>query len=82
MSWPGLLEAYKEYLPVNNETPNRTLNEGNTPLINKGTKIVAVLTGNGLKNSDTAIASSLVKPIQLPNDEKAVTNHIRGVVHS
>jgi threonine synthase len=49
--------------------------------INKGTKIVAVLTGNGLKDPDTAIAISLVKPIQLPNDEKAVTEHIRGVVH-
>lgn len=48
--------------------------------IKKGTKIVAVLTGNGLKDSDTAIESSLVKPLQLPNDEKAVTEHIRGVV--
>ncbi|WP_040203760.1 threonine synthase [Neobacillus jeddahensis] len=48
--------------------------------IQKGTKIVAVLTGNGLKDPDTAIKSSLIKPIQLPNDEKAVTEHIRGVV--
>ncbi|MEH7502887.1 threonine synthase [Neobacillus drentensis] len=48
--------------------------------ITKGTKIVAVLTGNGLKDPDTAIGSSLVKPTQLPNDEKAVTDHIRGVV--
>jgi threonine synthase len=48
--------------------------------IKKGTKIVAVLTGNGLKDPDTAIESSLVKPLQLPNDEKAVTEHIRGVV--
>ncbi|ETI67803.1 threonine synthase [Neobacillus vireti] len=48
--------------------------------INKGTKIVAVLTGNGLKDPDTAIQNSLVKPTHLPNDEKAVTEHIRGVV--
>ncbi|WHY76593.1 threonine synthase [Neobacillus sp. WH10] len=48
--------------------------------IEKGTKIVAVLTGNGLKDPDTAIQSSLVKPVQLPNDERAVTEHIRGVV--
>lgn len=48
--------------------------------IEKGTRIVAVLTGNGLKDPDTAIESSLVKPIQLPNDERAVTEHIRGVV--
>jgi threonine synthase len=31
MRWPGLLEAYKEYLPVSNETPLLILNEGNTP---------------------------------------------------
>ena len=48
--------------------------------IEKGAKIVAVLTGNGLKDPDTAIASSLIKPVQLPNDEKAVAEHIRGVV--
>ncbi|EKN69359.1 threonine synthase [Neobacillus bataviensis LMG 21833] len=48
--------------------------------IAKGTKIVAVLTGNGLKDPDTAINSSLVTPVQLPNDEKAVAEHIRGVV--
>lgn len=48
--------------------------------IAKGTTIVAVLTGNGLKDPDTAIKSSLVTPTQLPNDEKAVAEHIRGVV--
>ncbi|MFZ7942338.1 MULTISPECIES: threonine synthase [Bacillaceae] len=48
--------------------------------IREGTKIVAVLTGNGLKDPDTAINSSLVTPVQLPNDEKAVADHIRGVV--
>ncbi|MGX6446019.1 threonine synthase [Neobacillus sp. K501] len=49
--------------------------------IEKGTKIVAVLTGNGLKDPDTAIHNSLVNVQQLPNDEKAVKEHIRGVVH-
>lgn len=48
--------------------------------IAQGTKIVAVLTGNGLKDPDTAIESSLVKPTQLPNDEQAVKQHIQGVV--
>lgn len=33
MRWPGLLEAYKEYLPITEKTPALTLNEGNTPLI-------------------------------------------------
>ena len=32
-SWPGLIEAYKQYLPVKNKTPIISLNEGNTPLI-------------------------------------------------
>jgi threonine synthase len=39
------------------------------------------VTGNGFKDPDTAIASSMKKPIQLANDEKAMTQHIRGVVH-
>jgi threonine synthase len=46
-----------------------------------GTKIVAVLTGNGLKDSDVAINCSTIKPIHLPNDEKVVVNHICGAVH-
>ena len=33
MRWKGLLEEYKEYLPINESTPMLTLNEGNTPLI-------------------------------------------------
>lgn len=48
--------------------------------IKKGSRIAAVLTGNGLKDPDTAIVNSAVKLIQLPNDEQAVTEHIRGVV--
>ncbi|RHW34921.1 threonine synthase [Lysinibacillus yapensis] len=31
--WKGLIEEYKEFLPVNENTPALTLNEGNTPLI-------------------------------------------------
>lgn len=31
--WPGLIEAYREYLPVSDTTPIVTLLEGNTPLI-------------------------------------------------
>ncbi|HJV16816.1 MAG TPA: threonine synthase, partial [Bacillales bacterium] len=50
--------------------------------IEKGAKIVAVLTGNGLKDPDAAISSSIIKPIQLPNDELLVAEHIGGVVHT
>ncbi|MEB3885355.1 threonine synthase [Lyngbya sp. CCY1209] len=32
-TWPGLIEAYREYLPVSDATPVVTLQEGNTPLI-------------------------------------------------
>ena len=32
-SWPGLIEAYRSYLPVTEETPVVSLREGNTPLI-------------------------------------------------
>ena len=31
--WPGLIRAYKKYLPVTSQTPIITLKEGNTPLI-------------------------------------------------
>ncbi|MGB2757115.1 MAG: threonine synthase [Acidimicrobiia bacterium] len=31
--WPGLIEAYREYLPVSDATPVITLLEGNTPLV-------------------------------------------------
>jgi threonine synthase len=31
--WPGLIEAYRPYLPVTDKTPVITLLEGNTPLI-------------------------------------------------
>lgn len=31
--WPGLIEAYRRYLPVSASTPVVTLYEGNTPLI-------------------------------------------------
>src|ERR1700732_2354079 len=31
--WPGLIEHYRRFLPVSEQTPVVTLNEGNTPLI-------------------------------------------------
>ncbi|MFB4210502.1 threonine synthase [Shouchella sp. JSM 1781072] len=31
--WKGLLQEYKTYLPVNNQTPSLSLGEGNTPLV-------------------------------------------------
>lgn len=48
--------------------------------IKKGSKIVAVLTGNGLKDPQTAINQVKVKPVSLANDEKAVTEYIENLV--
>jgi threonine synthase len=36
MNWPGLIEQYKEWLPVTDDTPSLTLQEGNTPLVHLG----------------------------------------------
>lgn len=33
MNWPGLLKRYESFLPVTKETPELTLQEGNTPLV-------------------------------------------------
>jgi len=46
-----------------------------------GSKVVAILTGNGLKDPNTAIDCSPIHPVSLPNDEKAVAEYIKGVVH-
>lgn len=49
--------------------------------IKKGAKVVAILTGNGLKDPDVAMDYATVKPTVLPNDEQAVLNHIKGAAH-
>ncbi len=46
-NWPGLIEAYRPYLPVNEETPVITLLEGNTPLI--PVPAIADIIGRGVK---------------------------------
>ena len=45
--WPGLINAYKSYLPVTENTPVITLKEGNTPLI--FSKNISELIGNNTK---------------------------------
>ncbi|MGN1386126.1 MAG: threonine synthase [Bacillus sp. (in: firmicutes)] len=47
--------------------------------IAKGSKVVAVLTGNGLKDPTTAVEYSEVKPVVLPTDEEEIIAHIQGV---
>jgi threonine synthase len=48
--------------------------------IAKGSRVVAVLTGNGLKDPTVAMEATAIQPIVLPNDEKVVFSHIQGVV--
>lgn len=45
--WPGLIEAYRAYLPVTATTPVVTLHEGNTPLIPVPT--ISAEIGRGVK---------------------------------
>ncbi|WP_026694616.1 threonine synthase [Peribacillus kribbensis] len=47
--------------------------------IPKGAKIAAVLTGNGLKDPETAVDYSEIAPILLPADEQAIAGHMMGV---
>jgi len=56
----------------------KSIQNGSIP---KGSKVVAVLTGNGLKDPSTAIDVSTITPVKLPNDEKKVSEYIKGVVH-
>ncbi|WP_110928604.1 threonine synthase [Bacillus massiliglaciei] len=47
--------------------------------IKKGSKIVAVLTGNGLKDPNVAVDTSSISPVLLPMDEKVILDHLQGV---
>ncbi|PIU66413.1 MAG: threonine synthase [Armatimonadetes bacterium CG07_land_8_20_14_0_80_40_9] len=47
MNWKGVIEKYKDYLPVSEKTPIITLLEGNTPLIEA--KNLSKVIGNNLK---------------------------------
>lgn len=48
--------------------------------ITPGNRVVAVLTGNGLKDPQTAIDQVTVDPVLLPNDEQKVTAYITDMV--
>jgi threonine synthase len=54
----------------------RSLENGSIP---KGSTVVSVLTGNGLKDPDTAIESAVDKPVTLPNDENQVLEYIESL---
>lgn len=47
--------------------------------IKKGSKIVAVLTGNGLKDPNVAVNTSTIQPTLLPMGEEVILEHLQGV---
>jgi threonine synthase len=57
----------------------KQLNSGE---IRKGSKIVAVLTGNGLKDPNVALDAVHIEPTVLPNDEKVLLRELQGCVTS
>ncbi|KJE26413.1 threonine synthase [Geobacillus kaustophilus] len=50
--------------------------------IERGSLVVAVLTGNGLKDPSIALETAAIEPIVLPNDEQVVLEHLQGVVRT
>ena len=48
--------------------------------IPKGSRVVAVLTGNGLKDPDTAVKASNVDMVSLPNDEEEIRKYIEELI--
>ncbi len=48
--------------------------------IAKGSKVVTVFTGNGLKDPDTALNVSTVDVVSLKNDEEEIRKYIEGVL--
>lgn len=56
------------------------IKQRNNKEISSGSTVVAVLTGNGLKDPAIAIDVAEIKPLVLPNDEQVVFEHIQGAV--
>jgi threonine synthase len=54
------------------------LKQRKSGLIKEGAKVVAVLTGNGLKDPSTAMDSLQIKPTIIENDEAAFLSHIES----
>ncbi|MED4832903.1 threonine synthase, partial [Geobacillus stearothermophilus] len=50
--------------------------------IERGSLVVAVLTGNGLKDPAIALETAAIEPVVLPNDERAVLERLQGVVRT
>ena len=76
--WPGLIEAYKQYLPVTKKTPIISLNEGNTPLIFSDS--ISKLIGNGKINLIKFFESYQTKTVILDvNSFSKVMNKVESI---
>lgn len=52
------------------------IREAENGTIKQDSKVVAILTGNGLKDPQTAIDQLTIDPVSLPNDEAAVIDYL------
>lgn len=81
-----ILEAYKLLAktegvfaePASSASVAGVIKDVKSGKIQAGSTVVAVLTGNGLKDPNTAIDASAIQPVVLPNDKQAVVNHLKG----
>ncbi|MBS4205988.1 threonine synthase [Lederbergia citrea] len=88
ISDPEILEAFKLLAstegvfaePASCASIAGVLKQVKNGSIPAGSKVVAILTGNGLKDPETAMSQMEIDPVVLPNDEQTVLEYIEGVV--
>ncbi|MBS4179320.1 threonine synthase [Lederbergia citrea] len=88
VSDPEILEAFKLLAstegvfaePASCASIAGVLKQVKNGSIPAGSKVVAILTGNGLKDPETAMSQMEIDPVVLPNDEQTVLEYIEGVV--
>lgn len=88
VSDPEILEAFKRLAstegifaePASCASIAGVLKQVQNGSIPKGSKVVAVLTGNGLKDPETAMSQMDFDTVVLPNDEQIVIDYIDDVV--
>lgn len=67
--------------PGSNASIAGVIKSVNNGSIEKGSTVVTVLTGNGLKDSQTALDQADVEPTVLPNDEDKIIEYIESLNH-
>ncbi len=84
-AWPGVIEYYKEFLPVTDATPRVTLLEGNTPL-SPSVAIGPALPGKLKQGGEPPGAAGRIAPRRLAgphaDDARALDQHEIGRRHA